>query len=121
MERFAKWYVENILNKQKQIILALIIVSALLGIYAVFGLRINADITGLAPKDDPRFQDLVKYTSEKVTSNTLIVAIDGVKTSNPDNIAKMIKELFENTPYINHAEPFDNPETLVKYGMLSFG
>uniref|UniRef100_A0A7V4NE51 RND transporter n=1 Tax=Fervidobacterium pennivorans TaxID=93466 RepID=A0A7V4NE51_FERPE len=121
MERFAKWYVETILSKQKLVTLTLIVISVLLGLYAVLGLRINADITGLAPKDDPRFQDLVKYTSEKVTSNTLIVAIDGVKTSNPDSIAKMIKELFENTPYVNHAEPFDNPETLVKYGMLSFG
>ena len=121
MERFAKWYVETILSKQKLVTLTLIVISVLLGLYAVLGLRINADITGLAPKDDPRFQDLVKYTSEKVTSNTLIVAIDGVKTSNPDSIAKMIKELFENTPYVNYAEPFDNPETLVKYGMLSFG
>lgn len=121
MERFAKWYIETILNKQKQVIITLFIISVSLGLYAVLGLRINADITGLAPKEDPRFQDLVKYTSEKLTSNTLIVAVDGLKEHNPDDVAQKLKDLFEKTSYINQAEPFDNPETLVKYGMLSLG
>ncbi|MEN3042162.1 MAG: RND transporter, partial [Fervidobacterium sp.] len=119
MEKFAKLYVEFILNNSKTVLIVLIILSACLGLYAVFGLKINADITGLAPKDDPTFRDMVKYTSEKVTSNTLVVAVTGVKKYNPDIIAQELKDLFEKSKYINQAEPFDNPETLVKYGMLS--
>lgn len=119
MERFARWYVERILKNSKRVIITLFIISIVLGIYAAFSLKVNADITGLAPKDDPRFQDLVKYTSEKVTSNTLIIAISGTKNHDPDSIAQKFKETFEKSGYVYQAEPFDNPETLVKYGMLA--
>jgi len=119
LEKFAKLFIEFILRNSNKVLVSLVVISIFLGLYAAFGLKINADITGLAPKDDPVFQDLVKYTSEKVTSNTLIVAILGVKKHNPDSIAQELKDLFEQSEYINQAEPFDNPETLVKYGMLS--
>lgn len=121
MEKFAKWYVEKILKNSNKVLIALFVISSILGLYAIFGLRINADITGLAPKNDAKFADLVKYTSEKVTSNTLVVVIEGTKELNPDEIAKQLKEIFEKSEYINQAEPFDNPETLVKYGMLALG
>ena len=121
MEKFAKWYVEKILKNSNKVLIALFVISSILGLYAIFGLRINADITGLAPKNNAKFSDLVKYTSEKVTSNTLVVVIEGTKELNPDEIAKQLKEIFEKTEYINQAEPFDNPETLVKYGMLALG
>ncbi|MGC8819835.1 MAG: efflux RND transporter permease subunit [Fervidobacterium sp.] len=119
MEKFAELYVKFILRHANKVLIFLVIISAFLGIYAAFRLRINADITGLAPKDDQRFQDLIKYTSEKVTSNTLLVAVFGIRKQNPDAIAKDLKELFERSTYVNKAEAFDNPETLVKYGMLS--
>ncbi|ABS61530.1 efflux RND transporter permease subunit [Fervidobacterium nodosum] len=119
MEKFSKKYVEFILKNSNRVLLILVILSILLGLYSLFGLKINADITGLAPKDDPRFKDLVKYTNEKVTSNTLLVAILNVENKNFDAIASDLKRLFESTPYIHQAEAFDNPETLVKYGMLS--
>ena len=121
MEKFAKWYVEKILKNSNKVLIALFVISSILGLYAIFGLRINADITGLAPKNDAKFSDLVKYTSEKVTSNTLVVVIEGTKELNPNEIAKQLKESFEKSEYINQAEPFDNPETLVKYGMLALG
>jgi predicted RND superfamily exporter protein len=121
VEKFAKWYVEKILKNSNKVLIALFVISSILGLYAIFGLRINADITGLAPKNDAKFADLVKYTSEKVTSNTLVVVIEGTKELNPDEIAKQLKEIFEKSEYINQAEPFDNPETLVKYGMLALG
>lgn len=121
MEKFAKWYVETILKNANEVLIVLLVISSILGIYTLFGLKINADITGLAPKNNPDFEDLVKYTTEKVTSNTLIVVIDGVKKLNPDSIAQELKDIFEKTDYINQAEPFDNPETLVKYGMLALG
>ncbi|WP_448376482.1 efflux RND transporter permease subunit [Fervidobacterium sp.] len=121
MEKFAKWYVETILKNANEVLIILLVISSILGIYTLFGLKVNADITGLAPKNNPDFEDLVKYTTEKVTSNTLIVVIDGVKKLNPDSIAQELKDIFEKTDYINQAEPFDNPETLVKYGMLALG
>lgn len=121
MEKFANWYVEKILKNSNKVLITLFVISSILGLYAIFGLRINADITGLAPKNDAKFSDLVKYTSEKVTSNTLVVVIEGTKELNPDEIAKQLKEIFEKSEYINQAEPFDNPETLVKYGMLALG
>jgi len=121
VEKFAKWYVETILKNANEVLIVLLVISSILGIYTLFGLKINADITGLAPKNNPDFEDLVKYTTEKVTSNTLIVVIDGVKKLNPDSIAQELKDIFEKTDYINQAEPFDNPETLVKYGMLALG
>ncbi len=121
MEKFAKWYVEKILKNSNKVLIALFVISSILGLYAIFGLRINADITGLAPKNDAKFSDSVKYTSEKVTSNTLVVVIEGTKELNPNEIAKQLKESFEKSEYINQAEPFDNPETLVKYGMLALG
>jgi len=121
VEKFAKWYVEKILKNSNKVLIALFVISSILGLYAIFGLRINADITGLAPKNDAKFSDLVKYTSEKVTSNTLVVVIEGTKELNPNEIAKQLKESFEKSEYINQAEPFDNPETLVKYGMLALG
>jgi len=121
VEKFAKWYVEKILKNSNKVLIALFVISSILGLYAIFGLRINADITGLAPKNDAKFSDSVKYTSEKVTSNTLVVVIEGTKELNPNEIAKQLKESFEKSEYINQAEPFDNPETLVKYGMLALG
>jgi len=121
VEKFANWYVEKILKNSNKVLITLFVISSILGLYAIFGLRINADITGLAPKNDAKFSDLVKYTSEKVTSNTLVVVIEGTKELNPDEIAKQLKEIFEKSEYINQAEPFDNPETLVKYGMLALG
>ncbi|ODN31191.1 RND transporter [Fervidobacterium thailandense] len=101
--------------------LILLVVAAVLGTYALLFLRVNADITGLAPQEDPKFKDLIKYTSEKLTSNTLVVVLTKVKGKDHDKLASELKELFEKTPYVNQAEPFDNPETLVKYGMLSVG
>ncbi|MFN3692242.1 MAG: MMPL family transporter, partial [Fervidobacterium sp.] len=119
MEELGRKIAESILNQSNKILIALAFISLFFGLYAIFGLRINADITGLAPVNDPRFQDLIKYTYEKVTSNTLIVAVSGLEKNNPDKIARELKEIFEKTSYIKQAEPFDNPETLVKYGMLS--
>lgn len=119
MEKLAKKIIEFILRYSNKILVALVLTSIFLGLYALFGLKINADITGLAPADNPKFQDLIKYTFEKVTSNTLIVAVSGIEGIDPDKLAQELKEMFEKTKYIKQAEPFDNPETLVKYGMLS--
>ena len=119
MDKFAKRYVNFIINNSTRVIILMMIISIVFGLYAIFGLKINADITGLAPKDDPEFQDLIKYTNEKVTSNTLIIAISQAKETNSDTLAQNLKELFEKTEYVHQAEAFDNPETLVKYGMLA--
>lgn len=121
LEQIATAIVRYLLKNDKKVMFILVIVATVLGIYAVLFLRVNADITGLAPQDDPRFMDLVKYTSEKLTSNTLVVVITKTKGKNHDKLASELKELFERTNYVNQAEPFDNPETLVKYGMLSVG
>lgn len=121
LEQIATAIVRYLLKNDKKVMFILVIVATVLGIYAVLFLRVNADITGLAPQDDPRFMDLVKYTSEKLTSNTLVVVITNTKGKNHDKLASELKELFERTNYVNQAEPFDNPETLVKYGMLSVG
>lgn len=121
LEQIATAIVRYLLKNDKKVMFILVIVATVLGTYAVLFLRVNADITGLAPQDDPRFMDLVKYTSEKLTSNTLVVVITNTKGKNHDKLASELKELFERTNYVNQAEPFDNPETLVKYGMLSVG
>lgn len=119
MDTFAKKYIEFILDHSTKILFILIGISVAFGLYSIFGLKINADITGLAPKDDPKFQDLIKYTNEKVTSNTLIIAVTGIKEINTDMVAQEMKDLFEKTEYVHQAEAFDSPETLVKYGMLA--
>ena len=61
---------------------------------------------------------MIKYTNEKVTSNTLVIAISSQRDGF-DTLAQNLKELFEKTEYVHQAEAFDNPETLVKYGMLA--
>jgi len=119
LDTFAKKYIEFILDHSTKILFILIGISVAFGLYSIFGLKINADITGLAPKDDPKFQDLIKYTNEKVTSNTLIIAVTGIKEINTDMVAQEMKDLFEKTEYVHQAEAFDSPETLVKYGMLA--
>lgn len=121
LDNFARKYVNFVIKNSTKVIIIVLIISVTFGLYSIFGLKINADITGLAPKDDPEFQDLIKYTNEKVTSNTLIIAISQTKGIDSDTLAQNLKELFEKTEYVHQAEAFDNPETLVKYGMLAMG
>lgn len=121
LDILARAVAEYVLGHQKEFTLALLVASVALGLFTAFTLQINADITGLAPQDDQRFLDLIKYTAEKLTSNTLIVVVEGVKQLDHDSIAQELKDLFEGSPHVNRAEAFDNPETLVKYGLLAWG
>ncbi len=120
MDKFAAKVFDYIIQQKKRIVIttfALVMVSVLL---IVFFLKVNADIVELAPKDNPEISDLVKFTEEKVAGNTLIIAIlSNEEFSDPDAIAQNVKGVFEKTSYIQKAEPFDNPESLVKFGLIS--
>ncbi len=120
MDKFAAQIFDYIIKERKKIGIIIGILFILSVLMVTFFLKVNADIIELAPKDDPEIEDLVRFTEEKVAGNTLIVAIlTDTQFSNPDEIAQDIKDSFESTVYIQQAEPFDNPESLVKFGLIS--
>ncbi|QTA38847.1 MMPL family transporter [Thermosipho ferrireducens] len=108
-----------IIKNSKIVILIIFILGSFLGLYSLLNLKVDAELTQLAPADEADFNDQLKFTAEKVISNTLLVV---AKVSNVNDIDKFVfelKEMFENTPYVSMAEPFDNPETLIKYGLFA--
>ncbi|MBO8160955.1 MAG: MMPL family transporter [Thermosipho sp. (in: Bacteria)] len=82
-------------------------------------MKVNAELTDLAPKGVLEFDNLVKFTEEKVVSNSLLIVAKVKNIKNISAFAEELKNVFEHTPYISSAEPFDNPETLIKYGIFT--
>ncbi|MBZ4650236.1 MMPL family transporter [Thermosipho sp. (in: thermotogales)] len=116
IERFAKF----LLKKSSLFILILSLIGLLFGIYSLLNLKVNAELTELAPEKIPEFKDMVKFTNEKVVSNTLLLVIElENKKINVNEFVEKLKDAFEETPYISKAEAFDDPETMLKYGIFT--
>ncbi|SHH30648.1 efflux RND transporter permease subunit [Thermosipho atlanticus] len=116
MENFLAKFV---LKNAKWLILIFTILGIIFGTYSFINIRVNAELTELAPKGVPEFDNLIKFTKEKVVSNSLLVVVKVQKVKNIPEFARELKESFEQTPYISGAEPFDNPETMIKYGIFA--
>ncbi|ABR30095.1 RND transporter [Thermosipho melanesiensis] len=108
-----------LIKKSLVILITFSILGFLLGLYSIFNLKVNAELTELAPDNIKEFKDLVKFTEEKVVSNTLLIVVELNNKVNINEVALRIKDAFEKTEYISKAEAFDNPENLIKYGIFT--
>ncbi|ANQ53334.1 RND transporter [Thermosipho sp. 1063] len=115
IERLGKF----LINHSRLIIIVFSVFGLFLGVYSLINLKVNAELTELAPKNIKEFQDLVKFTKEKVISNTLLIVIELNNGVNAGKLAYEMKDKFEKTSYILKAEAFDNPENLIKYGIFT--
>lgn len=110
----------NFVYKNRNYIFFIFVVGAfLLGTIGFLFLRVDSEITRIAP-EDTFFSEQSKFLSKKLFSNNLIVVLncDG----NVDEGKKALEKLktrFEGTGFVHEVLRFTNPELMIKYGLFS--
>ena len=110
----------NFVYKNRNYIFFIFVVGAfLLGTIGFLFLRVDSEITRIAP-EDTFFSEQSKFLSKKLFSNNLIVVLncDG----NVDEGKKALEKLktrFERTGFVHEVLRFTNPELMIKYGLFS--
>ena len=96
-----------------------IVGSILLGMIGFLSLKVDSEITKIAPKDG-FFSEQLRFLSKKLSSNNLIVVLNC--NGNVDEGKKALEELkmrFEKTGFVHEVLKFTNPELMIKYGLFS--
>ena len=83
-------------------------------------MKIDPNLTGLTPKGDPEYGELVDFLNEKSTSNILVVLLhsNGMVEKGKETLKKLMDD-FLKSGYVKEALRFDTPEIFIKYGAFT--
>ncbi len=119
IERIGLKIGQFVYRNRSYIFFTFIVGSLLLGSIGFLSLKVDSEITRLAP-EDAFFFEQSKFLSEKLSSNNLIVVLDcNGDVDRGKEVLKELKTRFEETGFVHEVLKFTNPELMIKYGLFS--